>query len=123
MGRCPMSYLRCPPFPESSVLVATAAGAVLAVAIAATAATTTSATVAASTSAAAAPTTAAPTTVATAAAATTAFASTTFGTRAGRAAVEGRDVLCLRSLLALSDVELDLLSFLQLSAPTALDRG
>src|SRR5207248_11480500 len=57
---------------------------------------------------------------------TTAFASTAFAAPApgaGRAAVERRYVLSLRTLLALTDFELHLLPFFELAEPTALDRG
>jgi hypothetical protein len=81
----------------------------------ATATTTTAATtVAAATAAAAAVATTATLTAAAAAAATAAAARTT---------VERRHVLSLWTLLTLSDLELDLLAFLELPEAPALDRG
>src|SRR5439155_19924586 len=65
----------------------------------------------------------APATVA-ATAAAAAFAATSFAASgAGRAAIECRHVLGLRSFLSLAHLELHLLPFFELAEPAALDRG
>jgi hypothetical protein len=103
-------------------LVLVALAAVLAIA-ATTAATATSAAAAAAATTTAATTTTVPTT--TTAAAT--FAAATIaaaGARStARAAIESGHVLSLWTLLSLANLELDLLTFLQLAEATALDRG
>ena len=80
----------------------------------------------ASTAAAATTTTTTATFAAAAATATTAGSRSTSAptdTTAYGAAIERDDVLGLRSLLSLTDLELDLLTFLELAEPAALDRG
>ena len=104
---------------ELSVFVPTAAVFAIPIAVAATA--SASATAAATTTTATPSTAAfawgtAPTTAASAAA-TTADATT------NGAAIERDDVLSLRTLLSLADLELHLLTFLELAEPAALDRG
>ena len=95
----------------------------LAIAVSAATATATASAPAATTPAAAAaptiPTTAAATVAATA---FTAAAATTATPTTG-AAVERDDVLGLRPLLTLTNLELHLLAFLELAEPAALDRG
>ena len=103
---------------ELSVFVPTAAVFAIPIAVAATAS--------ASATAAATTTTATPSTAAFAwgtAPATAASAATTADATTNGAAIERDDVLSLRALLSLADLELHLLTFLELAEPAALDRG
>jgi hypothetical protein len=86
--------------------------------IAAAAATTTTTTTTASTTTVAAP---AATALASTTTTTTTAATTRCTTTAGTA-IQCHDVFSLRALLALADVKLDLLTFLELPEPAALDR-
>ena len=101
------------------VLVATAV-LTIAAATTTTAATTAAASAAATTTATAATTvSSAPTTAAT----LTSTAATATTTAGAGATIESGHVLSLRTLLTLTNLELDLLAFLELAEATALDRG
>ena len=115
--------------PRAEPALVVVALAVLAIAATTTAATATAATAASSatTAAATTTTTTAPTIATATATATTAFTSTAVAAAgrcsAARATIKGGHVLGLRSLLSLTDFELDFLAFLELPEAPALNGG